>query len=101
MFRAGVFFWNHQHVDLKTGFLGADFKDLPVGVGRFVGDDEVGKQGQESPKEHKATGNHSEFVAAESFPSQCPWGLLLCRLAIHDVSAFEPSKIRNSPLISR
>ena len=90
---------HHQHVDLEAGLLGADLKDLPVGVGGLVRDDDIGKQSQQGPEDDEAEGDHSERVAAEPFPSQCLGRLVLFRFAVHDVSRFEPSKIRNSPLI--
>ena len=49
----------------------ADFQKLSVGVGGLVGDDEVGKQGQQSPNYDIEARYHSELVAAETLPCQC------------------------------
>ena len=76
------FLGHHQHIDFEAGFLGADFKNLSVGVGGLVRDDDIGKQSQQGPKDDEAEGDHSERVAAEPFPGQGPWGLLF-RLAFH------------------
>ena len=69
--RVGIFLGKHQHVDFEAGLLGADFKDLAVGIRGLVGDDEISKQSQERPKDYEAAGDHSEFVASEPLPSQC------------------------------